>query len=215
MTIFAITSALVASLLLSMAGYLFGLRAGTQERERLRGEVGRLALVTQQRDTPPQSEADGLRSTIQEVLAPLVERERVSLDLAQFNISVGERRDLSRLLDTIATVGHFKTVLLSNEEGLPLAANRGTRNAERLAASLTRLALVVDQTAGAEGHSPVSILLRDASDATTLCRIFRVRGQRLFFTAQSNDLRLTSTDLDPALTKVEAALSSNDVAISA
>lgn len=202
----ALATSLIAFFLLTAAGYLYGVRAGLQERDRLRADVALLRGEAQDASVESESEGDGLPSTIQEMLAPLVERERISRDLAKFNIGQGEKRDLTRLLDRVSSVGHFDTVLLSNEEGFPLASNGGAGNTERLAASLARLALVIDQTVANEGNAPLSFLLRDAGDAMTLCRIFHVRGQRLFFTAQSKDLRLTAADLDSAVSKVEAAL---------
>lgn len=210
MTTIAIITGLGASILLLTAGYLFGLRRGLKARDLLRRQIQQLAgVVTQLRESSRRDvDQDGsLRTTIQQVLAPLVERERISLELAQFSASAGQRRDLAPLLDRIAAVGSFKTVLLSNEEGLPLASNRGARNPERLAAIATRLAVVSDQCAGEDALAPLSILLRDASETMTLCRIFRVRGQRLFFVAVSTNPRLSSVALDPALAKIEAALS--------
>ncbi len=62
-----------------------------------------------------------LKSTIEQVLAPLVERERLSLDLARVG-SGGERRDLTPLLEQVARVGAFGSVLLSNEDGLVVAS---------------------------------------------------------------------------------------------
>jgi hypothetical protein len=110
------------------------------------------------------------------------------------------------LLDRIADVGRFETVLLTNEEGLPLAANSGARHTERLAAAATRMALVAEKIAEADGTAPLSAMLRDSADATTLCRIFRVQDQRLVLTALSNDSRLVSVALDPAVTKIELLL---------
>lgn len=211
MTIIAIITGFGAAILLLTAGYLFGLRKGAQAREVLRLQTQQQAETLRQlTDQSSRRAADqdvSLRTTIQQVLAPLVERERLSLDLAQFSTNAGQRRDLAPLLDKIATVGTFTTVLLSNEEGLPLASNRTSKNLDRLAAVSTRLAVVADQIAGEEGRAPLSIMVRDASGATTLCRIFRVQGQRLSLTAVSNDQRLTSVALDPALMKIESALS--------
>jgi hypothetical protein len=211
MTIIAIITGFGAAILLLTAGYLFGLRKGAQAREVLRQRTQQQAETLRQlTDQSSQRAADqevSLRTTIQQVLAPLIERERLSLDLAQFSTNAGQRRDLAPLLDKIATVGTFTTVLLSNEEGLPLASNRTSKNLDRLAATSTRLAVVADQIAGEEGLAPLSIMVRNASGATTLCRIFRVQGQRLSLTAVSNDSRLTSVALDPALMKIESALS--------
>ena len=211
MTIIAIITGFGGAILLLTAGYLFGLRKGAQAREDLRQQTQQQAETLRQlTDQSSRRAADqevSLRTTIQQVLAPLVERERLSLDMAQVSTNAGQRRDLAPLLDKIATVGTFTTVLLSNEEGLPLASNRTSKNLDRLAAASTRLAVVADQVAGEEGRAPLSIMVRDASGATTLCRIFRVQGQRLALTAVSNDQRLTSVALDPALMKIESALS--------
>lgn len=211
MTIIAIITGFGAAILLLTAGYLFGLRKGAQAREDLRQQTQQqaetLRQLTDQSSRRATDQEVSLRTTIQQVLAPLVERERLSLDMAQVSTNAGQRRDLAPLLDKIATVGTFTTVLLSNEEGLPLASNRTSKNLDRLAAASTRLAVVADQVAGEEGRAPLSIMVRDASGATTLCRIFRVQGQRLALTAVSNDQRLTSVALDPALMKIETALS--------
>jgi hypothetical protein len=210
MAIIAILTGLGAAVLLLTAGYLFGVRRGAQARESLRQRIQQdaetLRRLTDQSSRRAADQELSLRTTIQQVLAPLVERERISLDLAEFGTKGGQRRDLSPLLDKIAEVGTFTTVLLSNEEGLPLASNRTSKNTDRLAAASTRLAVVADQISGEEGLEPISIMLRDASGATTLCRIFRVQGQRLSLTAVSNDLRLTAMALDPTLIRIETAL---------
>ncbi len=210
MTIFAIASGLGAAILLLSAGYLFGARKGATARDLLRRQVQLQAasldqLREQSRQKATEQDAN-LRNTIQDVLAPLVERERISLDLAQLASEAGERRELVPLLDKIAEVGRFETVLLTNEEGLPLAANSAARHLERLAAAATRMALVAEKIAEAHGAAPLSVMLRDSSDATTLCRIFRVQDQKLTLTALSNDSRLASVALDPAVTKIELAL---------
>jgi hypothetical protein len=210
MTIIAIASGLGAAILLLAAGYLFGARIGAEARERLRQQallsVADLEQLKAQNRQRSSEQDRSLRTTIQHVLAPLVERERISLDLAQFAGSIGQRRSLVPLLDKVAAVGRFETVLLANEEGLPLAANSAAVHLERLAAASTRLALVADQIAGEHGVAPLSVMLRDASDATTLCRVFRVQDQKLTLTAVSNDSRLASVALDPALAKIEMAL---------
>ena len=219
MTIFATSTSIVlilgfaTAILLLTAGYLFGARRGKLARDKLRQQAqAQAADLEQLRDRTSKSSAEedvSLRTTIQDVLAPLVERERISLDLAQLASQAGHRRDLVPLLDRIAEVGRFETVLLANEEGLPLAANSGSKHLDRLAAASTRLALVADQITGGYGIAPLSVMLRDASDATTLCRIFRVQDHKLTLTAISNDSRLASVALDPALAKIEVALSTS------
>lgn len=210
MTIFAVISGLGAAILLLTAGYLFGARTGNSARERLRQQAQVLtADLEEMKQQASRRAADpdkSLRTTIQHVLAPLVERERISLDLAQFSGGAGQRRNLVPLLDKIATAGRFNTVLLANEEGLPLAASSNADNLERLAAASTRLSIVADQIAGEHGIAPLSVMLRDASDLMTLCRIFRVQDQKLTLTAVSSNTRLPSVALDPALSKIDVAL---------
>ena len=211
MTIFALAGGFGAAILLLTAGYLFGARKGALAREELRRQAQlQAASLEQLKERTSQTAKEqemSLRTTIQDVLAPLVERERISLDLAHLGGQAGQRRDLVPMLDKIGEVGRFETVLLANEEGLPLASNSASQNLDRLAATSTRLALVADQIAGENGGAPLAVMLRDASDATTLCRIFRVQDQKLTLTAISRDSRLASTALDPALAKIEVALS--------
>lgn len=218
MTIFGTSTSIVlilgigASILLLAAGYLFGARTGRLARDKLRRQAQLQAADLErlaERTSKTSAEDMSLRTTIQDVLAPLVERERISLDLAQLASQAGQRRDLVPLLDRIAEVGRFETILLANEEGLPLAANSAAKHLDRLAAASTRLALVADQITAGYGIAPLSVMLRDASDATTLCRIFRVKDQKLTLTAISNDSRLASVALDPALAKIEVALSTS------
>ncbi|GLH79493.1 hypothetical protein SSBR45G_44020 [Bradyrhizobium sp. SSBR45G] len=210
MTIYAIVSGLGAAILLLTAGYLFGARQGALARDQLRRQVQLQAASLDQLQEQTSHDATeretSLRSAIQDVLAPLVERERISLDLAQLASRPGRRRELVPLLDRIAEVGRFETVLLTNEEGLPLAANTNGHHTERLAAAATRLSLVAEKIGGEHDVAPLSVMLRDASEATTLCRMFRVQDQTLTLTALSSDPRLASVALDPALAKVQVAL---------
>jgi len=117
MTIYAIVSGLGAAILLLTSGYLFGARQGVLARDLLRRQVQLQAASLDQLQERSSSEATeretSLRNAIEGVLAPLVERERISLDLAQLASRPGRRRELVPLLDRIADVGRFETVLLT------------------------------------------------------------------------------------------------------
>ena len=202
MTIVASLAGLAASVLLLAAGYLAGLRQGIAERDRLR-----LMLEEPREDDAGDA---ALRATIQEALGPLqealgplVERERAALDISLVPSS-GRRSGLASLLDAIATAGDFKALVLGNEDGLPLAASPPDADQDRLLAAASRLFVAADRFA--DMRSPLSILIRHGTGRATLCRIFRVRDQRVFLTAASEDPRLASSALDPALDKIEAAL---------
>jgi predicted regulator of Ras-like GTPase activity (Roadblock/LC7/MglB family) len=218
MNIPALFIGLGAAVLLLLAGYLAGLRRGSKERTRLRGGAEQQAAILQRWKSALDDDGT-LKSTIEQVLAPLVERERLSieqvlaplverecqsLDMARVG-SAGERRDLSPLLEQVASVGNFGSVLLSNEDGLVVASAGTAPDFDAMAAATARLTGVADQFAARRGGA-LAILIRDAADSTTLCRLFTTHGQRMALTATSNDTRLVTVALDPALAKIDTAL---------
>ncbi len=207
MNIPALLIGLGAALLLLLAGYLAGLRRGSSERARLRGVAEQQAAILQhwkQNNAGALDDDHTLKSTIQQVLAPLVERERLSVDLARVG-SAGQRRDLSPLLEQVARVGNFGSILLSNEDGLVVAAAGTAPDFDAMAAATARITGAADQFAAHRGGA-LAVVVRDAADSTTLCRLFTTHGQTLALTATSNDTRLTAVALDPALAKIETAL---------
>jgi predicted regulator of Ras-like GTPase activity (Roadblock/LC7/MglB family) len=199
----ALLIGLGAAVLLLLAGYLAGLWRGSRERARLRGVAERQAAILQ-RDASALDDGGALKSTIEQVLAPLVERERLSHDLARVS-SGGERRDLSPLLEQVASVGKFGSVLLSNEDGLVVASAGTAPDFDAMAAATARLTGAADQFAARRGGA-LAVVIRDAAGATMLCRLFTARGQKMALTATSNDARLSAVALDPALAKIETAL---------
>ncbi len=203
MNIPALLVGLGAAVLLLLAGYLAGLWRGSRERARLRGVAEQQAAILQHWKSAL-DESGTLKSTIEQVLTPLVERERLSLDLARVS-SAGERRDLSPLLEQVASAGNFGSVLLSNEDGLVVASAGTAPDFDAMAAATARLTGAADQFAARRGGAR-AVVIRDASDSTTLCRLFATQGQTMALTATSNDTRLAAVALDPALAKIETAL---------
>ncbi len=215
MNIPALLIGLGAAVLLLLAGYLVGLWRGSRERARLRGLTEQQAAILQNWKSA-MDDGGALKSTIEQVLtplvererlsieqvlAPLVERERLSLDLARVG-GGGERRDLSPLLEQVASVGNFGSVLLSNEDGLVVAAAGTAPDFDAMAAATIRLTDAADQFTARRGGAR-AIVIRDATDSTTLCRLFTTQGQKMALTATSNDTRLAAVALDPALAKIE------------
>lgn len=211
MTMISAIMGLGAAAMLLTGGYLFGARKGFQAREFLRRQnlqqAQELTRLQEARSQQESGRDDSLRTTIQQVLTPLIRREQLSLGLSRLKSSSGQSRDLSLLLDQIAEMGEFSTVLLSSEQGLPLAANGSAQELDRLLATASLLLLVADRIVGQHAPAPLSIMIHDETNSTTLCRIFRTRDQRLCLTAVASGARLTPTLLDPALVKVDAVLS--------
>jgi hypothetical protein len=201
-----------AALLLLSAGYVFGVSRGYQAREQLRQQnlelAEALALTRQDGQQSGQDADETLRLSIQQLLNPLIQREQLSFDLSNLQAVPGRRSDLTALLDQIAEKGNLSAVLLSDEEGWPLASSGNARNPEKLGATASLLLLLADRFARDDSPAPLSLMVHDESNTVTLSRIFRVGGQRLSLTAVSTGNQLTPTALDPALVKVDAVLAS-------
>ena len=198
-----------AALLLS-SGYLVGANRGYHSREQLRqrnlDQAEEISLL-RQRLSPLEEGDEKLRVTIKEMLTPLMQRDQLSFDLAHLKAAPGRRSDLTALLDQIAERGNFSAVLLSDDDGWPLASSSTARDLDRLRATASLLLVVADRTARDSAPAPLSLMLHDETNSVTLIRIFHVWGQRLSLTAVSAGGQLSPTALDPALVKIGAVLS--------
>jgi hypothetical protein len=152
------------------------------------------------------AELQELRSLVQQVLAPLMQRERLAFELSNLGSQTGDHGGLRQVLDQIAEKGQFWGDLLSNEEGLPLAASSNVKDMERLSVFSSLVSLFADRIARSGGAAPLSLMMHDESNRATLCRIFEVGDQRLLLTAVSTGAQLSPIALDPALAKVDGAL---------
>jgi hypothetical protein len=206
-TVIVVTIGAVA--LLITTGYLVGTRRGLEAREALRKQSAidteELARL-RERVAEQHGDEEKLRVAIQRVLSPLVQREQLAQDLARVENRTGTQRDLTALLDQVAERGNLSAVLLSDEQGLPLAASSGARDLERLGATSSLMLLLADRLARDESHTPVSLLVHDADNSVTLCRLFHVDKQRLSLTAVSRGVQLGPAALDPVLVPLQTAL---------
>ncbi|MFN7980961.1 MAG: hypothetical protein U0Q11_03810 [Vicinamibacterales bacterium] len=80
------------------------------------------------------------------------------------------------------------------------------RDLERLGATSSLMLLLADRLARDESHTPVSLLVHDADNSVTLCRLFHVDKQRLSLTAVSRGVQLGPAALDPVLVPLQTAL---------
>jgi len=151
---------------------------------------------------------EGLLSVVQSALSPLLQREQLAFDLGALPTKSTTHGQLTPLLDEIAERGHFSAVLLCDDNGLPLAANSGARELERLAATAALLVLLADRIGGEGVSAPLSMMIHDTDDKETLCRIFRVRDQRMLLIAVSQGRALSPLALDAALPTVDRVLTS-------
>ena len=210
----AIVVGLGAAVLLLTAGYLFGVKRGSSLRESLRiqdlAQSQDIRILREQVSLLRNEQEESLRTAIQQILAPLAQREKLSFDLSHLEGRSGHHSDLSTLLDQIAEKGNFTAVLLSDNEGLPLAASRNARDLDRLGATSSLLLLIADRMGRGDAPAPLSLMVHDGANMVTLCRIFNVGDQRLALTAVSPGGQLTPMALDPALVKVDVVLSNRE-----
>lgn len=204
-----------AALALTSAGYLHGARKGAAARANLR-QLNRafakeIAMLRDYAASPKEGQ-DGLRATLQDILSPLVHRERLSYEMSNLQAGSGHQRNLAAVLDQMAEKGNFSSVLLSDAQGWRIAASKATQDPERLGATASLLLLMADRIARDGSPSPLSLMLYDTANRTTLCRVFQVDSHRMTLTVVADGSILTPAALDPVLAKLNAMLLSRDVA---
>lgn len=199
----------IAALLLLSAGYLVGVRKGLEARESLR-ELNRVfakeIVRLRHLQVPTQSDDGKLRATIEEILTPLVQRENLSYEMSRLEGGKGQQRNLTATLDQMADKGNFISVLLSDAQGWCIAASSTTQDPERLGATSSLLLLLADRISKDGSPTPLSLMLHDTANTTTLCRVFSVEDQRMTLTVVANGSQLTPAAIDPVLSKLNAML---------
>ncbi len=216
-----IVIAVITAVALLFAGYLLGVKQGFRAREQLREQLTEQkdakidALLRQGDDLRLVIEplagwdvkVDYLRDAIKQMQESMQTRDQVVGDLSGFQSSAKHRGDLAQLMSEIAEKARFKTVVLSDENGLPLAVSSDVADLERLAAISAYVVIFGDRIRQNEDFMPISLLFNDANHNEILSRIFKVGHQRLVLTAVTHDLQLSLGALDPALSKVISLLS--------
>lgn len=152
-------------------------------------------------------EADNLRSTVELVLSPLMQRERLESALSNVDTGAGHQMDLTLLLNEVVAIGGFRVVVLSDDQGLPLAHSDNAWDLDRISGMSSLLLVLAERIAREGAPAPLSLMVQEEENSVILCRVFRVRDARLLLTAVATGVELTPTALDPALSWVEKILS--------
>jgi hypothetical protein len=179
------------------------IRVLLQQGKTLQDIAGRAAQPLAMRD----NDWATLKALIADVLAPVLKREQIAL---AFRGNPGDRRGqrkaLAPLLDRMAEIGGFETVLLTDGDGLPLASSAGAEEVDRAAAVAPMVLAFADRAAAGDAPQALALVIHDDRNRETLCRIFHVGSRRLLLLAVAKGVTLTSTALDPALPSVEPFL---------
>jgi hypothetical protein len=149
-----------------------------------------------------------LRDAVNSLLGPMVERERLGLELARLDAGLSGRGGLSQLLSAMATRAGFSTVLVTDNNGLPMGQSDGAKQVEMLCATLGMILNMVDRIATSGGSTPLAVVLRDADNQVAIHRLFKVEGLRYVLTAIASGSFLSPDVLDPTLPRIERVLTS-------
>ncbi|MBI2392378.1 MAG: hypothetical protein HYV09_22520 [Deltaproteobacteria bacterium] len=180
---------------------LAGLAQRTADPDKLQRDLQKLMAPLLRR----QDDTSGLRDMMSELLKPIVERDRLGKELS--SVQEGEGlRELPRMLDAIAEKGSFATVVLSDDAGLPLAANRSAADVDALAAVASWLITLVHRAERSEAARPLSFVVHDSWNQHVIHRVFDVGAQRFTLTAVSRGMQVSPGTLDAALGKIERVL---------
>jgi hypothetical protein len=199
-------------------------RAREHNNDAFRDEVrGLLSTVLQKSQNPEQmqrelqkvvapllvSRSDGkedVRKMMSEVLAPMLDRERVGRELSAIHVGQGGLGELPKLLDAICEKAAFSAVVLSDEAGLPLAASSGAADVDLLAGTAAFFLTLAERAERASLPRPLSCVVLDETNRLTVYRMFAVGATRFTLSAVSRGLNVAPGALDPALSPLERAL---------
>ena len=148
-----------------------------------------------------------IKHTLENVLAPMVERERRQFELSQIPAEdISDRRGLPLLLDAISEKGGFSTVLPSDEVGLPLAASKSSEHVDIISGMSALLLSLFERIAKNGMPMPSAAVFRDEANQIIVHRAFQLRDEQYVLTAVNKGNLLAPDALDPALTSIEQAL---------
>lgn len=216
----AVGWAVLALFAFGLGGYLTGLRRGRIERGNLRIELKRTAIRLAQLDQQVRDSSQSfdrlkahdlqsreLKEALDGLLRPMVERERLGFELTRLDGNFSGRTGLSRLLTAIAQRAGFASVLITDNNGLPLAQNDGAPSADMLTASVGLLLGLVERIRSNGAPAPIAVVLRDSDNGVAVHRFFRVDERQYVLTAVASGSFLSPDVLDPTLARIERLMS--------
>jgi hypothetical protein len=212
---------LFASALLVAAGYFLGARQVAPFRTELDTWKVRYAELQEQaaqleaeRNLERRArEAQGasgavppelLKSAVADALEPLVKPHQTAHTLGRIQPGPGLAA-LPRVLQEIAEAGAYRSVVLSDDDGLPIATSTQAQGLEALSGVFSLVVTLADRVAKAGAPSPRAVLLMDTQGQSTLHRLFELGHERYVLSAVRRG-SVSPDDLDPALASIETTL---------
>lgn len=194
--------AVISAAILVFGGYLLGVGRGLIAREELRAQL--LKSTTDERNTLSADEylgpLDQIFSEISTISVPMPTNQKALQAAKQ------QKALLTDLLEEIARTAGFKTILLGDENGLPLAASHNHIDRARLATIAAYTILYSERIRDNEVYMPTALLFQDALQHQVLSRIFMVGERRVILTAMVEDKLLSLDALDAGIPRIAQML---------
>lgn len=143
-------------------------------------------------------------SAVRGALAPMMESAELAAAFSRLKAGRG-LVDLPPLLEAIASSGGFATVLLSDDSGLLVAANKSSHRADDSSGLFALMLAMADRMVRGGAHAPRALLVHDDDNQITVHRIFRAGGERYLLSAVTRR-RVGPDVLDAALPSLMATL---------
>jgi adenosyl cobinamide kinase/adenosyl cobinamide phosphate guanylyltransferase len=150
-----------------------------------------------------QRQRDALTTQLETILGPVLARERLEREMVGLSAGTEHAVSLVEVLDALARIGAFSTVVVSDEVGLPLASNRGGVDPEVHAGIASMLLTVFERAARNDQPRPLGAVFRDEAHRLVIHRVFTVQSARFVLTAVSMGMDVGPEALDPALVSIE------------
>lgn len=216
--------ALLASGLLLGGGYLFGARVGENTRIKLRNKIEGLSNKGLDLQSEVERALQPLRDSakdnqrfqadIQALLEPIASKERLGDRLNAIRTTAKGGKGLGAILDAMVEEAGFLSAIVSDDGGLPLAANQACQAAEKMAGASALIFVMADRLSKHNDQAPIALTVHDERGHITLHRIFEIVGERYLFSISSDDSRVSPKDVEPALAKIIRVMSPSNVEIS-
>ncbi len=221
---------LAATIALLFVGYILGIKKGQHSREMLRefmitelnqaeapksDQEKKLDILLSQGDALQRvveplakwdKQVETLNAAIKQVQDSVLLLDQGTVDLTDLETNDLNRSNLTQLMDEIAEKAHFEVMLLSDDKGLPIAANSNAQQLDKMAAIASLVVIFGDRISQDDKEIPQSFLIHYANNMDILCRLFVIGQQRLVLTVISSKQKLTTGALDSVLPKFTESL---------
>lgn len=154
-----------------------------------------------------QSRSNQAQERIEELLKPVVKNDRLADELAEL-LPEGSQtsRDLESILNSVAKHGRFRSILLSDDGGLPLAASKDSTRPEAMAGVAALLIILAERIPRHGFAQPTALIVHDKEEQISVNCVFKVNDRNYLLTVLTDDPHVTPDHFDPIISRISALL---------